>query len=215
MYARPVHQGKPLTFAVSGMLWKSSLIMFDRETRSLWSHITGKAVAGALTGTKLTMLPAVHTTWGLWRASHPDTVVLEKRSWSRRSPHLFESSYALGLVLEGQAIGFPFSALSRTPLAHVTHADRPLVVVYIQPAATALAFRREVEGRILTFHQLTRQGELWQMTDRETGSRWNALTGQAVAGPLAGTSLPPVPATQAYLSNWRQLYPRGKIWQAD
>lgn len=215
MYARPTYEGKPLTFGVSGMLWRSSLIMFDRETRSLWSHITGNAVAGPLKGTRLTMLPAVHTTWGLWRANHPDTVVLEKRGWSARSPHLFERDHVLGLVVEGDAVGFPFAELKRRPLAHLTVTDRPLLVVYLQPAATAVAFRRDVNGRVLTFHRLTRTGELWHMEDRETGSRWNAVTGEALAGPLAGIVLPHVPATQAYLSSWHALYPRGRIWRAE
>lgn len=215
MYARPLHQGKPLTFGVSGMLWRSSLIMFDRETRSLWSHITGEAVAGPLQGTKLTKLPAVHTTWGFWRGNHPDTEVLEKRGSSRRTPHLFESAYALGLVVGDEAFGFPFDALKRAPLAQLTVAGRRLLVVYIDPAATAVAFWREVDGRVLTFHRLTRQGELWHMEDRQTASRWNAVTGEALAGPLAGVALPPVPATQAYLSNWRELYPRGRIWRPE
>jgi hypothetical protein len=189
--------------------------MFDRETRSLWSHITGEAVAGPLQGTKLTMLPAIHTTWGLWRANHPDTVVLAKRGSSRRTPHLFESVYVLGLVVGDEAFGFPFDALKRAPLAQLTVAGRRLLVVYIEPAATAVAFWREVDGRVLTFHRLTRQSELWHMEDRQTASRWNAVTGEALAGPLAGLALPPVPATQAYLSNWRELYPRGRVWRPE
>ena len=64
MYARPQHQGAPLTFGVSGMLWKDSLIMYDRQTRSLWSHVTGKAMKGPLQGTVLTVYPtSMQTTW--------------------------------------------------------------------------------------------------------------------------------------------------------
>lgn len=215
MYARPFHQQKPLTFAVSGMLWKSSLIMFDRETQSLWSHVTGKAVAGPLKGTTLAMLPAIHTRWWVWLANHPDTVVLEKRRWSPRVPHLFEPELVLGLVLDNRAVAFPFSALRGAPLAHVTVADRPLVVVYIEPAATAVAFRREANGRRLTFYGLERAGDLWRMHDGESGTRWDALTGEALAGPLAGHQLSPVPATQAFLGNWRALYPQGRIWRPE
>lgn len=215
MYARPLREENPLTFGVSGMLWKSSLIMFDRETRSLWSHITGNAIAGSLRGERLRMLPAVHTTWGLWLANHPDTAVLEKRGWSRRQPHLFEREHVLGVIIDGDAIAFPFNALRRVHIAHATVAGRPLVVTYIALAATAVAFRREVEGRRLSFHRLARDGDRWFMVDRETGSRWNALTGEASAGPLAGAQLPPVPATQAFASNWRQLYPAGRLWRPD
>ncbi|MGH2670581.1 MAG: DUF3179 domain-containing (seleno)protein [bacterium] len=94
----------------------------------------------------------------------------------------------------------------------MTAAGIPLLVVYIQPAETAVAFRREVAGRVLTFRRLAHDGASWRMEDRETGSRWNAVTGEAVSGPLEGTQLKFVPATQAYLSSWRQLHPNGKIW---
>ncbi|MFQ5521759.1 MAG: DUF3179 domain-containing (seleno)protein, partial [Candidatus Methylomirabilia bacterium] len=182
---------------------------------SLWSHVTGKAVAGPLKGMRLTMLPAVHTTWGLWKASHPESVVLQKRGWSLRNPRAWETEYALGLVVEGAAMGFPFAELKRTPLAELSLAGQPLLVVYIDQAATAVAFRRQVKGRLLTFHSLAPEGELWRIQDRETGSRWNAITGEALSGPLAGATLPPLPATQAYLSSWRELYPRGAIWRAE
>jgi hypothetical protein len=77
-----------------------------------------------------------------------------------------------------------------------------------------VAFRRDVDGRALTFHRLAPEGAAWVMEDRETGSRWNALTGEAAAGPLAGRTLAPVPATQAFLSSWRELYPGGVLWRA-
>jgi len=215
VYARPLHQGRPLTFGVSGMLWRASLIMFDRETGSLWSHVTGKAVTGPLQGLELKRLPGLHTTWNLWQSSHPGTLVLDKRGrHSLLRPQRSANAYALGLVVEGAAVGFPFSELGRQPLAHLTVAMHPLLVVYIKPAATAVAFRREVGGRALTFHRLVREGSSWLMENHETGSRWNAVTGEVVSGPFEGQRLPHVPATQAYLSSWRELYPHGGMWSA-
>lgn len=215
MYARPTHEGRPLTFGVSGMLWRSSLLMFDRETQSLWSHVTGRAVSGPLAGTRLSMLHAIHTTWALWQATHPGTLVLAKRARLTPSqPFRWESDLALGVVVDDDSIGFPFAELERSPLAHVTVAGRPLLIVYVKQAATAIAFRRQAGGRVLTFQGLTPEGGGWRMEDRETGTRWNAVTGEAMSGPLSGDELRPVPATQAYLSSWKTLYPRGRFWRA-
>ena len=47
MYASQVEE-QTLTFAVSGMLWKRSLVMVDSETKTLWSHLLGKAMRGKL-----------------------------------------------------------------------------------------------------------------------------------------------------------------------
>ncbi len=45
MYDRKV-KDQTLTFAVSGLLWNSSLVMLDQETGSLWSHILGTCERG-------------------------------------------------------------------------------------------------------------------------------------------------------------------------
>jgi len=77
VYARQVGD-RTLTFIVSGKLWRNSMIMQDRETNSLWSHVTGECMEGELKGTKLEMIPMVQTTWAKWVAAHPETRVLKK-----------------------------------------------------------------------------------------------------------------------------------------
>jgi hypothetical protein len=67
-----------LRFQVSGMLWRNSLIMVDRETGTWWSHVTGEALEGDLAGESLQIVPSTQTTWGEWRRAHPDTEVLVK-----------------------------------------------------------------------------------------------------------------------------------------
>lgn len=78
MYARPKVNGTPSTLGVSGMLWRDSLVMYDRATRSLWSQVNGKAVAGPLEGKRLEELSSEQTTWGEWKRRYPDTLVLVK-----------------------------------------------------------------------------------------------------------------------------------------
>jgi len=70
--------GKVLTFGTSGLLYRSNKLMFDHETASLWSSLTGEPVVGPLgqLKLKLTALPVVTTTWREWRARHPETRVL-------------------------------------------------------------------------------------------------------------------------------------------
>ncbi len=43
--------------------------------------------------------------------------------------------------------------------------------------------------------------------DRETGSLWQHATGEALAGPLAGRQLTPLPGTQVTWGVWRQEQP--------
>ncbi len=65
-----------LEFETSGLLWSSNKIMVDRQTDTLWQHLSGEAIGGALAGEQLTQLPVVTSTWGAWLAEHPDTETL-------------------------------------------------------------------------------------------------------------------------------------------
>lgn len=78
VYARPQIGPEAATLGVSGKLWRDSLIMYDRATRSLWSQLNGRAVAGPLKGKRLAHLPSELTTWSDWKRRHPDTLVLIK-----------------------------------------------------------------------------------------------------------------------------------------
>jgi len=78
---------KTLTFIVSGKLWRNSLVMQDKETGSLWSHVTGECLEGEYKGVQLEMVPVVQTTWEQWSADHPATRVLKKSEEINSSPY--------------------------------------------------------------------------------------------------------------------------------
>lgn len=79
------HQEVDFTFGVSGLLYNSDVLLYDRQTESLWSQIKGEAIAGPLNGTKLTLIPTRHTTWKEWREEHPETLVLSRDTGYNRS----------------------------------------------------------------------------------------------------------------------------------
>ncbi len=87
MYARKV-DGKTYTFGVSGLLYRSNVLMYDHQTESLWLQVKRRAVTGPMTGTKLLIFPSTITTWSKWKKKHPDTTVLSfdtghNRNYSR------------------------------------------------------------------------------------------------------------------------------------
>ncbi len=83
----PQNAGARLIFGVSGKVYKSNLLMYDRETGSLWSQMLQKAVTGPLAGAALKMIPVEHTTWKYWRAQHPDTLVLSPDTGFKRDDY--------------------------------------------------------------------------------------------------------------------------------
>jgi hypothetical protein len=78
--------GTETTFGTSGQLYNSNLVMYDRATDSFWPQLFGTAVRGAQKGQRLVELPgAITTTFGRWKAKHPDGVVLSTDTGHARS----------------------------------------------------------------------------------------------------------------------------------
>jgi hypothetical protein len=69
-------KGERTEFGVSGLLYNSDVLLYDRNTNSLWSQIRNEAVSGPQKGEKLSPISTQHTTFGAWKKIHPDTQVL-------------------------------------------------------------------------------------------------------------------------------------------
>jgi hypothetical protein len=69
--------GTTLTFRTSGLLIDSNKVMVDDETSSLWRQLSGEAIGGPLTGSRLESLPVVTTTLAAWWDEHPTATMLE------------------------------------------------------------------------------------------------------------------------------------------
>lgn len=133
----PEVRGELLQFAVSGLLYNSDMLFYDRKTASLWSQILGKAISGPLRGSRLRTVPVTHTTWMDWRSRHPATLVLSTRTGYlrnyQRSPYGDYSSNddvyfpinhqsqryhpkerVIGIEINGKFRAYPFSELGKT-----------------------------------------------------------------------------------------------------
>lgn len=212
MYAREV-DGRTLTLAVSGLLWEGSLVMVDKETGSYWSHLLGEAMAGELQGARLQHIPSVMTDWKSWRTRYPHTTaVVMERTARQYTRQLHQKGYglALGLARGKKSRAWRLRDLGRERVVNEEFAGRPVVVVYDAESGTAALYGRTVEGRTLTF-----DWHSGRLRDRESGSRWDPVTGSAVDGPLRGRRLPQEPATMTTERAWKSFHPESTWWAAS
>ncbi len=72
-------------FGTSGRLYNSALVMYDRQTESLWAHYTGQAIAGALTGSQLELIPMATVAWETFLDEHPNGLVMTRPGGFGRS----------------------------------------------------------------------------------------------------------------------------------
>ena len=62
---------------MSGKLIMNALVMYDRQTETLWSQFLGQAVEGELVGETLGIMASQIVMWSAWKEEHPDTLVLD------------------------------------------------------------------------------------------------------------------------------------------
>jgi hypothetical protein len=153
--------GKQLKFGVSGLLYQSDVLLYDRQTESLWSQIKQEAVTGKLMGTRLQLIPSTQTTWGAWKKKHPDTLVLSTRTGYvrdyERDPYAgyttsrevffpagkmnrryHPKEQVIGVELEGLTKAYPFSEMARVKSPFKDKVGKQTVcVVYDSKSRTA------------------------------------------------------------------------------
>ncbi len=229
MYAREF-EGQELTFGVSGKLLMNALIMYDRQTDSLWSQFTGEALEGPLEGGRLKLVASELTTWAAWKAQHPDTLALNTDDAGRkydpyvsyysnskagilgesnRDDRLHVKELVVGVVGEAGQKAYGFRHLSGTGLANDTFEGRPILVVIDPDSGSAAVYDRTARGEELTFAPADDQ---LHVRDEATGSTWLKSTGEAVAGELAGERLDRVDHFASFWFGWTDYYPDTELY---
>ncbi len=224
MYAREI-EGEEFTFGVSGKLIRNVLVMYDRQTESYWSQLLGESVAGTMAGTKLEFLPSWMMSWEQWKELHPETIALDKggRRGGRDSyegyyasdragvigktnddERLYTKEFVVGVELEDDAVAYPFSALNEEPVINDALNGHDLLVVFDRQRGTGLVYDRNVDGQLLTF---TQNSDQMTVKDEETGTVWDAFSGQALEGPLLGKQLERVKSTIVFWFGWVDFHP--------
>ena len=72
----PRVDGQTREFGVSGVLYRSNLMMFDRESESLWTQMLLGSQCGVERGKGLDRINALETTLEHWKRLHPNTTVV-------------------------------------------------------------------------------------------------------------------------------------------
>jgi hypothetical protein len=163
--------GRVVDFGTSGLLYPSDLVMYDRQTESLWPHIERRAVAGVLTGTQLKTLPIATVSWRDWRATNPDSWVLSIETGFDRPygtnpyvgyddpttrPFLYDGKLDSRLNPKARVVGIDdgdrgiavtLTALRKRAVVELTVDGRPMVLWWKAGTASALESAEVSSGR--------------------------------------------------------------------
>ncbi len=214
----------------------NALMMYDHQTDTLWSQFLSRGVKGPLVGTELEIVPAVQTTWLQWLQwlqLHPDTVVLDKRGRyqsdtyegyyrggsagilgeSNKDKRLPRKDLVLGVAVAGAAKAYPFTAIAKEMVINDFFSGRNVLVTFDPVSETGAIFDRKAGDRTLTFSFLSENDDgVSLMRDQETKSTWQVVTGRAVEGPLAGSSLERLPSHYSFWFAWGDFHPDTELY---
>jgi hypothetical protein len=187
--------GENLRFGVSGLLYNSDVLLYDRSTKSLWSQIMGQAVTGTYKGTQLQMLPLRHTNWGEWRKRHPRTEVLSTATGHHRDYN--RNPYA----------GYETSRRLYFDVAH-TSPQR------FHPKEQVLGLQSGRVYKAYPFVELNRNGKS-KFTDRINNKRFTIFwDSDSQSGSIQDSRGKIVPIIQGFWFAWFAFHPKTQVFNA-
>ena len=218
------------TFGVSGLLYNSNLIPYDRESNSNWSQIRLDCVNGELKGKEVETKALVETTWKTWKEMYPQTKVVSaetgyNRKYGRypygdyRTNHNFvifpvsnsdgridNKVRVHGIVRLGNAKIYPLSSFGENVrVIHEEFGEEQYVIVGNGKDNFIMSYLRD-PGHSPN-HTFAAVQDLYPivMSDDE-GNMWDVF-GLAVSGPRVGTQLVHARSFMGYWFSFAAFYP--------
>ncbi len=222
------------TFGVSGLLYNTNVIPYDRKTNSNWSQMLLKSVNGSLSGTETSNFQVIETNWKTWKEMFPNSKVIStstgfNRNYSSypygdyRTNHnslLFSiepddsriprKERVLGIVKDGKAKVYRFPSLSTANgVIEDVFKGESLVIAGDAQKNIMVAFEKKLPDNSIPTFILDNSGA--GLLKDQFGNIWDAF-GVAVSGPLAGQKLNSPVYIVGYWMAFGSFYPNAEIF---
>lgn len=224
--------GEAVEFGVSGLLYNSDLVMYDRKTNSYWSQITGQAIVGELSGQKLTRLPLETLEWSNWKKLHPDTLVLSKDTGTLRDynsdpygsyyssrtimfpvdnkdDRIHPKAIVYGVLLNDVAKAYPHWDIEQVALLNDVVGETPIVVIFNNESGIVNIYERIIDGKTIEF-----KIENGAFIDTITNTIWSQH-GKGLEGEYKNIQLTKLIAPPHFWFAWAAFYPETDLFIVD
>ena len=121
----------------------------------------------------------------------------------------------IGVAVNGQAKAFPIEVIGYHHQVRDTIGGEPLMITYCTVCRTGRVFSPIVNNKLENFRLVGMDHYNAMFEDETTKSWWRQVNGEAIAGPLIGTTLTEVPSEQMSLQAWMDRYPNTLVMQPD
>ncbi len=228
--------GTSSTFGVSGLLYNSNIIPYDRSSDSNWSQMRYDCVNGPLIGEVVTFFHVVETTWGTWKKMYPDTKVMSTNTGFSRNYNRYPYTTAngdyrfdefllfpienvdsrlprkervLGIIIEDAVRAYRFEEFKDGPgvIEDVLSGEK-IVVIGSKPDNYMVAFITENDEILSPLVN----GDISEgIAEDQNGNIYDAF-GFVVSGPDVGKRLKITKSYLGYWFSWPAFYPNIEIY---
>ncbi|MGA9935499.1 MAG: DUF3179 domain-containing protein, partial [Nitrososphaeraceae archaeon] len=204
IFNRTLQDGNVVEFGTSGKLYNSNLVMYDRNSDSLWSQGLAQGIVGKYAGVNLQRIPFDVANWKEWKELYPESKVLSRDTGSNRpygadpygdyytnSEVLFPISnqddrlglkeIVIGLENNGQYKAYNLQDVEDKKIINDEIDNKPIALFSSFPFMVR-AFDPVVDGQALQYKYNPQNSTF---VDLQTGSEWN-FEGIAINGKLKG-----------------------------
>jgi hypothetical protein len=197
--------GQELVFGNQGDLYRNAMTWFDHDTGSVWSQPFGEAILGPRKGERLELLPSTLTSWSAWTEIHPDTLALDVPG--PRSGFTLDT---MQIVVEfgTEAVAYRVETLRQIgPINDVVAGLEIAVLTDPRNDQRWTVLSRRLDDSIAELALID-----GQLTDIESGTVFDPVSGRSLEGPLLGQNLDLLPGITAFPWEFPRLWPHGLIW---
>lgn len=227
--------GTKTTFGVSGLLYNSNIIPYDRLTDSNWSQLMHLSVNGDLIGREAQTYYLLETSWETWKKLYPTSQILSlntgfSRNYDRYPYGNYQTNSALlfpvnntdnrlhnkervlAVFVNEKARVYRFESFGQDlSIVNDEFLSKKLLIAGSNNLNLMVAYHRELtDGTILTFEAV--QNELPTILLDNEGTKWDVF-GRAISGPREGENLMAVTQMMGYWFSFAAFYPEVEIFE--
>ena len=121
----------------------------------------------------------------------------------------------VGVEVDGQARAYPVQFIGYHHQVRDTVNGKPIMVSFCTVCRTGRVFKPTVNGQTENFRLVGMDHFNAMFEDKSTGSWWRQANGEAIVGPLKGSTLEEIESQQVTLARWLAMHPASLIMQPD
>ena len=220
--------GELTTFGVSGLLYETNIMPYDRLTDSYWNQMFNQCVNGNLIGEVPEFINVIQMSYGALKTLYPTAgVVTTNTGFFRdygRYPYgsyltntntlfpverfdqtIHPKEFVRGVVVGEESAAFRFPETGRSLQMEVLGGEEVVVVADRDNDFIVSFLNQALDGTDLTF-ELVQDVDSEAILSDQLGNEWNVF-GEAITGPNQGAQLTAPYSYMGFWFAWANFYP--------